>query len=46
MLRLLRQRPTISRLAYIVLFALYIALALNVVFYRQAFTLLPVDSLH
>ena len=46
MLHLLRQRPSVSRLTYIVLFALYIALALNVVFYRQAFSLLPVDSLH
>ncbi|MGL5967727.1 MAG: phosphoethanolamine transferase EptA [Kluyvera sp.] len=46
MLRLSRYRPTVSRLTYIVLFALYIALALNIVFYRQAFTLLPVDSVH
>lgn len=46
MLRLLRTRPTVSRLTYIVLFSLYIALALNIVFYRQAFNLLPVDSLH
>lgn len=46
MLRLLRNRPVVSRFTYIVLFALYIALALNVVFYRQAFTLLPVDGLH
>ena len=46
MLRLLRKRPVVSRLTYIILFALYIALALNVVFYRQAFSLLPVDSLH
>ncbi|HCR3983676.1 TPA: phosphoethanolamine transferase EptA [Kluyvera ascorbata] len=46
MLRLLRKRPVVSHLTYIILFALYIALALNVVFYRQAFSLLPVDSLH
>ncbi|HDG1690940.1 TPA: phosphoethanolamine transferase EptA [Kluyvera georgiana] len=46
MLRLLRKRPVVSRLTYILLFALYIALALNVVFYHQAFSLLPVDSLH
>ena len=32
MLRLLRKRPVVSRLTYIILFALYIALALNVVF--------------
>ncbi|WP_052284726.1 phosphoethanolamine transferase EptA [Kluyvera genomosp. 1] len=46
MLRLLRYRPTVSRLTYIILFALYIALPLNIDFYRQAFTLLPVDGLH
>ncbi|MEQ6277625.1 phosphoethanolamine transferase EptA [Kluyvera huaxiensis] len=46
MLRLLRYRPTVSRLTYILLFALYIALALNINFYHQTFTLLPVDSLH
>lgn len=46
MLRLLRYRPAVSRLTYIILFALYIALALNIHFYRQVFTLLPVDSVH
>lgn len=46
MLRLLRNRPTVSRLTYIILFALYIALPLNIDFYRQVFTLLPVDGLH
>ncbi|VFS62710.1 Phosphoethanolamine transferase eptA [Kluyvera cryocrescens] len=46
MLCLLRYRPTVSRLTYIILFALYIALPLNIDFYRQAFTLLPVDGLH
>lgn len=46
MLRLLRQRPVVSRLTYIILFSLYIALALNIAFYRQAYTLLPVDGLH
>ncbi|SFT51249.1 lipid A ethanolaminephosphotransferase [Kosakonia arachidis] len=40
------RRPTLSRLQFIILFALYIALALNIVFYHQAFTLLPVNSLH
>lgn len=39
------RRPTLSRLTFIILFALYIALALNVVFYHQVFTLLPVNSL-
>ncbi|MER1977232.1 phosphoethanolamine transferase EptA [Pseudocitrobacter faecalis] len=46
MLRYLRYRPSVSRLTYILLFALYIALALNVAFYRQAWTLLPVNSVH
>ena len=46
MLRLFRQRPVVSRLTYIILFSLYIALALNIAFYRQAYTLLPVDGLH
>lgn len=46
MLRLFRHRPAVSRLTYIILFSLYIALALNIAFYRQAFTLLPVDGLH
>ena len=46
MLRLLRQRPVVSRLTYIILFSLYIALVLNIAFYRQAYTLLPVDGLH
>lgn len=43
--RLLR-RPTFSRLSFILFFALYIALVLNIAFYRQAFALLPVNSLH
>lgn len=46
MLRLLRFRPTVSRLTYIILFSLYIALALNIDFYRQAYALLPVNNLH
>ncbi|MDZ4030410.1 phosphoethanolamine transferase EptA [Kluyvera ascorbata] len=45
MLRLFRQRPVVNRLTYIILFSLYIALALNIAFYRQAYTLLPVDGL-
>ena len=39
-------RPTLSRLNFLILLALYIALILNIAFYRQAFSLLPVDSLH
>lgn len=40
------RRPTVGRLSFLLFFALYIAWALNIAFYRQAFTLLPVDSLH
>lgn len=40
------RRPSLSRLSFLILFALYIALILNIAFYRQAFSLLPVDSLH
>lgn len=42
----LLRRPTFSRLNFILFFALYIALVLNIAFYRQAFALLPVNSLH
>ncbi|KNC08811.1 hydrolase [Klebsiella sp. RIT-PI-d] len=40
------RRPTIGLLAYLLLFALYIALFLNIAFWHQAFKLLPVNSLH
>ena len=40
------RRPSLSRLSFLILFALYIALILNIAFYSQAFRLLPVDSLH
>jgi len=43
---LLLRRPTIGLLAYLLLFALYIALFLNIAFWHQAFKLLPVNSLH
>lgn len=43
---LLLRRPTIGLLAYLLLFALYIALFLNIAFWHQAFNLLPVNSLH
>lgn len=42
----LLRRPAFSRLNFILFFALYIALVLNIAFYRQAFALLPVNSLH
>ncbi len=40
------RRPTLSRLHFILLFSAWIALGLNIVFYHQAFTLLPVNSWH
>ncbi|WP_374941358.1 phosphoethanolamine transferase EptA [Scandinavium lactucae] len=40
------RRPAMGHISYLVLFALYISLFLNIVYYKQAFTLLPVDSLH
>lgn len=40
------RRPILSRLTFIILFSLYISLLLNIALYRQAFTLLPVNSLH
>jgi len=42
----LLRRPAFSRLNFILFFAIYIALVLNIAFYRQAFALLPVNSLH
>ncbi len=36
----------LNRTVYLILFACYIGLALNIAFYRQAFTLLPVNGLH
>ncbi|KFC01984.1 lipid A 1-phosphate phosphoethanolamine transferase [Trabulsiella guamensis ATCC 49490] len=45
-MRLLSRRPMLGRLTFIMLFALYIALFLNIAFYQQAFTELPVDNLH
>jgi lipid A ethanolaminephosphotransferase len=45
-MRSLSRRPVLGRLTFIMLFALYIALFLNVAFYKQAFTALPVDTLH
>ncbi|HDH2318602.1 TPA: phosphoethanolamine transferase EptA [Klebsiella quasipneumoniae subsp. similipneumoniae] len=39
------RRPVVSRTTYLILFAVYIGLFLNLAFYRQAYTLLPVDNL-
>jgi lipid A ethanolaminephosphotransferase len=35
-----------SRTVYLIIFAFYVGLLLNLAFYRQVFTLLPVNSLH
>ena len=40
------RRPALGQLSYLTLFALYIAVALNLHFYHQAFVMLPVNSLH
>lgn len=40
------RRPTLGLLTYLSLFALYIALFLNLAFWQQAYRLLPVHSLH
>ncbi|MED5742944.1 phosphoethanolamine transferase EptA, partial [Enterobacter hormaechei] len=40
------RRPMLNRTVYLILFACYIGLALNIALYRQAFTLLPVNGLH
>lgn len=39
------RRPVMGRVTYLVLFSLYISLFLNILFYRQAWALLPVNSL-
>lgn len=39
------RRPAMGHIFYLILFALYISLFLNISFYKQSFTLLPVDSL-
>ena len=40
------RRPVMSRTVYLIIFALYVGLLLNLAFYRQVFTLLPLNSLH
>lgn len=40
------RRPVMSRTVYLIIFALYVGLLLNLAFYRQVFTLLPVNNLH
>ena len=46
MFSLLHKRPTLSRLAFLLLFSVYIALFLNLAFYHQVLAALPLDSLH
>nr|WP_318382292.1 phosphoethanolamine transferase EptA [uncultured Enterobacter sp.] len=38
-------RPVLGRVTYLALFSLYISVFLNIIFYRQAWTFLPVHSL-
>jgi lipid A ethanolaminephosphotransferase len=40
------RRPAMGHVAYLILCALYISLFLNIAYFKQAFALLPVDSLH
>ncbi|WP_154058857.1 phosphoethanolamine transferase domain-containing protein, partial [Pseudescherichia vulneris] len=37
-------RPALGRMTFTLLFSFYIAVALNIVFYHQVYTLLPVNS--
>ncbi|MFC7775846.1 phosphoethanolamine transferase EptA [Pantoea sp. GCM10028869] len=41
----LRKRPTLSRLTFISLFSIYIAVFLNIAFYRQVIAAMPLDTL-
>ncbi|KNC05871.1 hydrolase [Pantoea sp. RIT-PI-b] len=41
----LPKRPTVSRLTFITLFSIYIALFLNIAFYRQVIDAMPLDNL-
>ncbi|WP_312239762.1 phosphoethanolamine transferase EptA [Pantoea sp.] len=40
------KRPALSRLSFLILFSFYIALFLNVAFYRQVLALMPLATLH
>jgi len=40
------KRPTLSRVAFLLLFSAYIAVLLNIAFYRQVLTVMPLASLH
>lgn len=40
------RRPVAGHIFYLLLFALYIAVFLNIAFYRQAFSFLPVNTLY
>lgn len=39
-------RPLSGRVTYLIIFAIYIAVGLNIAYYKQAWPLLPVNSLH
>jgi len=40
------KRPTLSRVAFLLLFSAYIAILLNIAFYRQVLTVMPLATLH
>lgn len=40
------KRPTLSRVAFLLLFSAYIAVLLNIAFYRQVLTVMPLATLH
>lgn len=44
MRRIPLRRPAMSRLTFLLLFSVYIAVFLNLIYYRQAWALLPVNS--
>lgn len=44
MRRISLRRPEMSRLTFLLLFSIYISVFLNLIFYRQAYALLPVNS--
>lgn len=40
------RRPALSRISFLVLFSIYISVMLNIAYYQQALTDMPLDSLH
>lgn len=46
MIRLPLKRPTLRRLTFLIVFSVYISVFLNIAYYRQVLTLLPLTNLH